>query len=97
MRNLGLVGGGGRVFEADARQLVPVDDEIGGTTLYLGGRLAYYVLNGEWFEAVKIAADAPLTDLPGNAKHLPTNENQKKKSEKYERNRIDFMKDFRVS
>ena len=97
MRNLGLVRGGGRVFEADARQLVPVDDEIGGTALYLGGRLAYYVLNDEWFEAVKVVADASLTDLLASAKHLPNSEIQKKKSEKYERNRSDFMKDFRVS
>ena len=97
MRNLGLVAGGGRTFEADARQLVPVDDEIGGTALYLGGRVAYYVLNGEWFEAVKIGADASLISLPGSVKHLPSSEIKKKKSEKYERNRIDFMKDFRVS
>ena len=89
--------GAGRIFEADARQLVPVDDEIGGTTIYLGGRLAYYVLNGEWFEAVKIAAGASLVNLPGSAKHGANSEIQKQKSEKYERNRIDFMKDFRVS
>lgn len=94
---MGLVGGIGRTFEADARQLVPVDDEIGGTALYLGGRVAYYVLNGEWFEAVNIGADTSLTGLPGSVKHLPSSEIQKKKSEKYERNRIDFMKDFRVS
>lgn len=97
MRNLGLVRGRGRIFEADARQLVLVDDEIGGTALYLGGRLAYYVLNDEWFEAVKVVADASLTDLPESAKHRPNSEIKKKKSEKYERNRVDFMKDFRVS
>ena len=39
-------------FEADARQLVPVNDEFGGTGIYLNGRPAYYVLNGEWFQAV---------------------------------------------
>ena len=39
-------------FESDARSLVPVSDEIGGIVLYLNGRPAYYVLNGEWFEAV---------------------------------------------
>ena len=42
-----------RRFEADARQLVPVSDEIGGTVIYLNGRPAYYVLNGEWFQAVQ--------------------------------------------
>ena len=36
----------------DARTLVPVSDEIGGVVIYLGGRPAYYVLNGEWFAAV---------------------------------------------
>lgn len=40
-------------FEADARQLVPVSDTIGGTVIYLNGRPAYYVLNGEWFQAVQ--------------------------------------------
>ena len=39
-------------FESDARALVPVSDEIGGIVLYVSGKLAYYVLNGEWFEAV---------------------------------------------
>jgi len=63
----------GGAFETDARQLVPVDDGIGGTVIYLGGRPAYYVLNDEWFEAVKMAADVAVTDLPGRAEHLPTN------------------------
>ena len=36
----------------DARSLVTVSDEIGGVVIYIGGRLAYYVLNGEWFAAV---------------------------------------------
>ena len=40
-------------FEADARRLVPVNDEIGGTVIYLNGRPAYYVLNGEWLQAVQ--------------------------------------------
>ena len=43
-------------FEADARQLVPVTDEIGGTVIYLNGRPAYYVLYGEWFQAVESGA-----------------------------------------
>jgi hypothetical protein len=46
-------------FEADARQLVPVDDEIGGTVIYLNGRPAYYVLNGEWFQAVPNPQEFP--------------------------------------
>ena len=41
-----------RRFEADARVIVPVEDEIGGTAIYFNGRLAYYVLNGEWIQAV---------------------------------------------
>ena len=36
----------------DARALVPVSDEIGGVVMYLNGQLTYYVLNGEWFEAL---------------------------------------------
>ena len=70
MKSPSLVRKAGRAFEADARQLVPVDDEIGGTVIYLGGRPAYYVLNDEWFEAVKMAADAVVTDLPGRARAL---------------------------
>ena len=49
LRNDALV----KRFEADARTLVPISDEIGGTVLYLKGRPAYYVLNGEWFQAVQ--------------------------------------------
>ena len=41
-----------RRFETDARAIVPVQDEIGGTAIYFNGRLAYYVLNGEWIQAV---------------------------------------------
>jgi hypothetical protein len=36
----------------DARRLVPVRDEAGGVVVYVGGRAAYYVLNGEWFAAL---------------------------------------------
>ena len=39
-------------LEADARAIVPVQDEIGGTVIYVHGRPAYYVLHGEWFPAV---------------------------------------------
>ncbi len=42
----------GRRFETDARSIVPIQDEIGGTAIYFNGRLAYYVLNGEWIQAV---------------------------------------------
>ena len=43
----------------DARSLVPVSDEIGGVVVYLDGKAAYYVLNGEWFEAVPEPARVP--------------------------------------
>ena len=47
----------------DARSIVPVGDEIGGIVVYVGGRPAYYVLNGEWFSAVC----APQACVAGNA------------------------------
>jgi len=51
-------------FEGDARAIVPVRDDIGGTVIYLNGRPAYYVLHGEWFEAVSGTAVAPSTAKP---------------------------------
>ena len=51
-----------RRFESDARALVPVSDEIGGIVLYLNGRPAYYVLNGEWFEAVASPEEGPRSE-----------------------------------
>ncbi len=38
--------------DLDARAVVPVEDAIGGVVIYAGGRPAYYVLRGEWFEAL---------------------------------------------
>ena len=38
--------------DVDARAIVPVEDEIGGVVIYAAGRPAYYVLHGEWFEAL---------------------------------------------
>ncbi len=38
--------------DLDARAIVPIEDEIGGVVIYAGGRAAFYVLNGEWFEAL---------------------------------------------
>ena len=38
--------------DVDARAVVPVEDAIGGVVIYAGGRPAYYVLQGEWFEAL---------------------------------------------
>ena len=38
--------------DGDARAIVPVEDAIGGVVIYAGGRPAYYVLRGEWFEAL---------------------------------------------
>ena len=51
------------VAAVDARSVVPVSDEIGGVVIYVGGRPAYYVLNGEWFaavpESVRVGAAPP--------------------------------------
>jgi len=38
----------------DARSIVPIADEMGGVVLYIAGEPAYYILNGEWFEAKSI-------------------------------------------
>ncbi len=38
----------------DARSIVPIPDEMGGVVLYIAGQPAYYILNGEWFEAVSM-------------------------------------------
>jgi len=38
--------------DVDARAIVPVRDAIGGVVIYAGGQPAYYVLHGEWFEAL---------------------------------------------
>ena len=46
------------IAAVDARTLVPVRDEAGGVVIYVGGRAAYYVLNGEWFAA--LAGPLPL-------------------------------------
>ena len=40
------------IAAVDARTLVPVKDEAGGVVVYIGGRAAYYVLNGELFAAL---------------------------------------------
>ena len=63
-------------FEADARQLVPVNDEIGGTVIYLNGRPAYYVLNGEWFQAVPNPRKCPRPDAGDDADTADNEENQ---------------------
>lgn len=36
----------------DARDILPVADRHGGVTVYFRGRPAYYLLAGEWYEAV---------------------------------------------
>lgn len=46
--------------ELDARAVVPVVDEVGGVVMYIAGRPAYYVLNGEWFEAVPATTSAAV-------------------------------------
>ena len=48
------------IAAVDARTLVPVRDEAGGVVIYIGGRAAYYVLNGEWFAALA----SPLRPVP---------------------------------
>ena len=45
-----------KLADLDARAIVPVQDEIGGVVIYMAGRPAYYVLNGEWFEALSTEA-----------------------------------------
>ncbi len=53
------------IAAVDARTLVPVRDEAGGVVIYVGGRAAYYVLNGEWFAA--LAGPLPLVPHGGGA------------------------------
>lgn len=60
----------------DARTLVPVGDDAGGVVVYVAGRVAYYVMNGEWFAAVPepigaVSEDAPRpTAGPGRSRPL---------------------------
>lgn len=61
-----------RRFEGDARAFVPVQDEIGGTAIYFSGRLAYYVLNGEWIQAVPSPGESPIVDMIGLAEGSPS-------------------------
>lgn len=51
-------------FEADARAVVAVDDEIGGTVIYTNGRPSYYVLDGEWFQAVHMPGPTEKSGQP---------------------------------
>ena len=41
-----------RQADVDARAIVPIADEEGGISLFISGQAAYYIFNGEWFEAV---------------------------------------------
>ena len=59
-------------FEADARAIVPVSDEIGGLVIYVAGRPAYYVLNGEWLEAVPTPAVPASGSVTPQASRTPT-------------------------
>lgn len=56
--------GRSRLAEVDARSIVPVADEIGGVVIYLGGAPAYYVLNGEWFEALPEPGPGARAETP---------------------------------
>ena len=51
--------------DGDARAIVPVEDAIGGVVIYAGGRPAYYVLRGEWFEALPEPRAAVRADGAG--------------------------------
>ena len=55
------------ITAVDARKLVPVSDEAGGMVVYVGGRAAFYVLNGEWFAALAEPVDRvpPTVVSPG--------------------------------
>ena len=53
----------GRRLETDARAIVPIQDEVGGTAIYFSGRLAYYVLNGEWIQAVSGPDDSETGEI----------------------------------
>ena len=52
-------------LETDARAIVPIQDEIGGTAIYFNDQLAYYVLNGEWIQAVAGPNDGELLKQVG--------------------------------
>ena len=41
-----------RFSVVDARSILPVEDDIGGVAIYVSGKLSYYVLDGEWIEAI---------------------------------------------
>ena len=43
--------------DLDARSIVPISDEMGGISVYVAGQPAYYILNGEWFEAVSVTRE----------------------------------------
>ena len=46
-------------LDVDARTILPVEDEIGGIAIYMSGKLSYYVLDGEWFEAISAEPEPP--------------------------------------
>ena len=48
-----------RFSGVDARTILPVEDEIGGIAIYMSGKLSYYVLDGEWFEAISAEPEVP--------------------------------------
>ena len=75
---LGAIGLLAQATPALAASDGPVTDEIGGTVIYLNGRPAYYVLNGEWFQAVESGEGLSGSDdrWVGESlmRDLPTNE-----------------------
>ena len=48
---------GRSALDLDARSVVPISDEMGGVSLYISGQPVYYILNGEWFEAVSVTRE----------------------------------------
>ncbi len=59
-----------RRADLDARSIVPVTDDIGGVVLYVAGEPAYYVLNGEWFEALPGIGAASRSERPRDQRGL---------------------------
>ncbi len=55
------------IAAVDARTLVPVTDDAGGVVMYVGGRAAYYVLNGEWFAALPEPGEGREDDVARSA------------------------------
>ncbi len=49
-----------KFLDVDARNILPVEDEIGGIAIYMSGKLSCYVLDGEWIEAISAEFEPPV-------------------------------------